>query len=126
MELSSKYTLDEFPQGGTADPAGPKDTRLTESPLDVVPINLEALPPSVLPVTRTLIELGDDPERPRDKPGARFRSRSEAVFRVACELARAGCVIDVIAGVLINPAFAISSSVLDKKKPIPYALRQAR
>lgn len=126
MELSSKYTLDEFPQGEAADPAGPKDTRLTESPLDVVPINLEALPPSVLPVTRTLIELGDDPERPRDKPGARFRSRSEAVFRVACELARAGCAVDVIAGVLINPAFAISNSVLDKKKPIPYALRQAR
>lgn len=73
-----------------------------------------------------LIGLGDDPERPRDEPGARFRSRSEAVYRAACDLARAGCSEAQISGVLINPAFGIARSVLEKKRPVQYALRQAR
>jgi hypothetical protein len=124
MELEHKYTLDDFPQGDGPEPAGPKGAVEQDQP--VVPIDMEALPWSVLPVTRTLIELGDDPERPRDKPGAHFHSRSEVVHRVSCDLARAGCPMHVIAGVLINPAFGISRSVLEKKRPIQYALRQAR
>lgn len=124
MELERKYTLDDFPQGDGPESAGPKGAVAQDQP--VVPVDMEALPLLVLPVTRTLIELGDDPERPRDKPGARFRSRSEAVFRVACDLARAGCPVHVIAGALVNPAFGIARSVLEKKRPIHYALRQAR
>ncbi|MET3663139.1 VapE domain-containing protein [Aquamicrobium ahrensii] len=123
-DWSLTYSLDDLPQGEGPEPAGPKGTVAQDD--RVVPIELEALPLSVLPVTRALIKLGDDPERPRDKPGARFRSRSEAVFRVACDLARAGCPVHIIAGVLINPAFGIASSVLEKKKPVHYALRQAR
>ena len=123
-DWSLTYSLDDFPQGDEPEPTWPKGAVAKDIP--VVPVDMDALPPSVLPVTRTLIEVGDDPERPRDKPGARFRSRSEAVFRVACDLARAGCPVDIIAGVLINPAFGISRSVLEKKKPIHYALRQAR
>lgn len=124
MELERKYTLDDFPQGEGPEPAGPKGA-VAQDP-SVVSVDLDALPLSVLPVTRTLIELGDDPERPRDKPGARFRSRSEAVFRAACDLGRAGCSEAMIAGVLINPAFGIARSVLEKRKPVHYALRQAR
>jgi hypothetical protein len=124
VDWSLTYSLDDFPQGDGPEPAGPKGAIAQDLP--VIPIDMDTLPLSVLPVTRTLIELGDDPERPRDKPGARFRSRSETVFRVACDLARAGCPVDVIAGVLINPALGISRSVLEKKKPVPYALRQAR
>jgi hypothetical protein len=124
VDWSLTYSLDDFPQGDGPEPAGPKGA-VTQDPA-VVPIDMNALPLSVLPVTRTLIELGDDPERPRDKPGARFRSRSEAVFRAACDLARAGCPVHVIAGVLINPAFGIAHSVLEKKRPVHYALRQAR
>lgn len=92
----------------------------------IVPIILETLPATVLHGTRTLIEFGDDPHRPRGHAEARFRSRSEVVFRVACDLARAGCSEMEIAGVLINPKFGISRSVLEKSKPILYALRQAR
>lgn len=124
MELERKYTLDDFPQGEGPEPAGPKSAVEQDQP--VVPVDMDALSFSVLPGTRTLIELGDDPERPRDKPGARFRSRSEAAYRVACDLARAGCPVHVIAGVLINPALGIARSVLEKKRPIQYALRQAR
>lgn len=124
MELELKYTLDDFPQGEGPEPAGPKGAVVQDQP--VVPVDMDALPPAVSQFTRALIELGDDPERPRDKPGARFRSRSEAVFRASCDLARCGCSVVAIAGVLINPAFGIAQSVLEKKKPVHYALRQAR
>jgi hypothetical protein len=124
MELERRYILDDFPQGDGAEPAGRKGTIAQDVP--VVPVDMDTLPLSVLSTTRMLIELGDDPERPRDKPGARYRSRSEAVHRVGCDLARAGCSEATIAGVLINPAFGIARSVLEKKRPIHYALRQAR
>ncbi|WP_412032956.1 VapE domain-containing protein [Nitratireductor aquimarinus] len=124
MELGRKYTLDDFPQG--AEPGATAPNGAVAQNLTVLPVSLDRLPLSVSPITRALIEAGDDPERPRDKPGARFRSRSEAVFRVACDLARAGCQEEVIAGVFINPAFGIARSVLEKRKPVHYALKQAR
>ncbi|MCA0339748.1 MAG: hypothetical protein LCH99_08425 [Proteobacteria bacterium] len=123
-DWSLRYSLDELPQGEDPAPAGPKGAVALAG--RIVPVSLEMLPLSVSPATRMLIELGDDPDRPRDKPGARFRSRSEVVFRVACDLARAGCQEEVIAGVLVNPAFGVARSVLEKTKAIQYALRQAR
>jgi Virulence-associated protein E/RepB DNA-primase from phage plasmid len=68
---------------------------------------------------------GDDPERPRGKEDARYPSRSEAVFAVACGLGRAGLSAEEIAGVLINPALGISASILEKRNPRDEALRQA-
>lgn len=82
------------------------------------------LPASISDFTRALIELGDDPERPRGLPNARYRSRSEPLFRVVCDLIRANCTDDVILGVVLNPNFAISRSVLDKRNPRAYALQQ--
>ncbi|MCH4548065.1 hypothetical protein MK632_20210 [Rhizobium changzhiense] len=122
-EWSVCYSLDDFPQGDGPEPPSPRGV-VTQALL-VAPVDLDGLPPSVLPVTRTIIELGDDAERPRSGPSPRFRSRSEAVFRVACDLARAGCSEEIIAGVLLNPAFTISRSILEKKKPGHYARRQA-
>jgi len=68
---------------------------------------------------------GDDSERPRGKEDARYPSRSEAVFAVACGLGRAGLSAEEIAGVLINPALGISASILEKRSPKDEALRQA-
>ncbi|WP_050996891.1 virulence-associated E family protein [Sinorhizobium fredii] len=118
------YSLDDLPQGEGPEPAGPKGAVAQDPP--IVPVNLDELPLSVSSFTRTMIEVGDDPEDPRDGAAPRFRSRSEAVFRVACDLARAGCSEEVIAGVLINPAFGIARSILEKRKSVQYALRQAR
>ncbi|MGX1259347.1 VapE domain-containing protein [Sinorhizobium fredii] len=118
------YSLNDFPQGDGPEPAGPKGTVAQHAPM--VPVGLDALPPSVLPSTRRFIEAGDDPERPRSGNSPRFRSRSEAVYRVACDLARTGCTEAMIVGVLINPVFEISRSVLEKKKPVYYARRQAQ
>ncbi|RUU88911.1 hypothetical protein EOB59_20660 [Mesorhizobium sp. M7A.F.Ca.MR.176.00.0.0] len=123
-DWSLRYSLDEFAQSDEPTPTGPNGAVVQDPP--VVLVGLDELPLSVLPVTRTLIELGDDPERPRDGAAPRFRSRSEAVYRVACDLARAGCPVGIIAGVLINQAFGISRSVMEKKRPVHYAQRQAR
>jgi hypothetical protein len=68
---------------------------------------------------------GDDPERPRGKENARYPSRSEAVFAVACGLGRAGLPAEEIAGVLLNPALGISACILEKRSPRDEALRQA-
>ncbi|MBZ0161662.1 MAG: hypothetical protein K8H74_03005 [Notoacmeibacter sp.] len=123
-DWSLSYKLEDLPHGSGPEPAGPKGA-IAAAPT-LVPIDLDALPSTLSSFTRALIELGDDPERPRDSEAPRFRSRSEAVFRVACDLARADCSEDMIAGVLINPVFGISQSVLEKSRPQHYALRQAR
>jgi Virulence-associated protein E/RepB DNA-primase from phage plasmid len=117
------YSLDDFPHN---DELRQVQKRAVAKSLPLVPIGIEALPSAVLPATRTLIENGDDLERPRDSEAPRFRTRSEAVFRVACDLARASCPEEVIAGVLINPAFGIARSVLDNSNPRRYAAKQAR
>lgn len=123
-DWSVSYSLDDFPQDSGLESAGSNEPIVQD--LQTVPVGLDELPQSVSPFTRTLIELGDDPEQPRGSNASHFRSRSEAVFRVACDLARAGCSEAVIAGVLVNPAFGISFSILEKAQPIEYAHRQAR
>lgn len=120
-DWSLTYSLDDLPQGEGPEPADPKG-----SVVALFPVNLDVLPQSVDAFTRALIEKGDDPERPLSGANPRFRSRSEAVFRVACDLARAGCSEAVIASVLINPAFGIARSILEKRKSAQYALKQAR
>ncbi|HKU27859.1 MAG TPA: VapE domain-containing protein, partial [Candidatus Sulfotelmatobacter sp.] len=124
LDSSRNYSLDHFPQGERTELDSPKKTVASDPHL--VPLGLEALPLSVSPFARTLIEHGDDPEQPRNATKPHFRSRSEAVFRAAGELARSGCSEAEIAGVLINPQLGISQSILEKKRPTQYALRQAR
>jgi hypothetical protein len=55
-----------------------------------------------------------------------YKSRSEALFRVVCDMARAGMPQEAIVDTIANPNFGISASVLDKAKPKVYALRQAK
>ncbi|MFD2648232.1 VapE domain-containing protein [Devosia albogilva] len=116
-----RYSLDDFAEAphSDSDAAHIEDEDVSEAGVDV-------LPSSVSAVTRSLIEYGDDPAHPIGSETAHFRSRSEAVFRVACDLARAGCTDATIAGVLINPCYGIAKSVLEKRNPKQYALKQAR
>jgi len=121
---SRRYGLAEFPRDEGPPPARPKGAVAHDQV--VVVVDLNALPASVSTMTRALIEHGDDLERPVNGTGSHFRSRSEVVFRAACDLAREGCSESVIAGVLLNPAFGISLSIQEKRNPQQYALRQAR
>lgn len=117
------YSIDAFSEG-LPDPEPTKPS--ASLPVRVAPMGLDDLPLSVTAATRAVIEVGDDPDRPRNSEAPRYPSRSEAVFHVACDLARAGCAENVIAGILINPTFGISASILERRAPIPYALKQAR
>jgi Virulence-associated protein E/RepB DNA-primase from phage plasmid len=118
---SRQYPLDDFEDPG---PEPPSDAM--HAPSFVEPVAVDQLSASIFPATIELIKLGDDPAAPIGSKDAHFPSRSEAVWRVSCELARAGCSAELIAGILISPEHGISQSVLEKKRPNDYALRQAK
>jgi hypothetical protein len=70
---------------------------------------------------KVIIAQGHDPETPDRWSG----DRSSALFYVVCELVRAGVEDRVILGVITDPRFAISASVLDKGSGTTrYAVRQ--
>ena len=86
--------------------------------------------PCTVPVTvetwlQTLAIHGDDPVRPRGSKDQRYRSRSETIWALACGLAREDIDEQTIAGILINPAYRISESILEKRHPVVEACRQA-
>ncbi|WP_457663743.1 VapE domain-containing protein [Sinorhizobium medicae] len=121
FDLDRRYSLDDFPPDNYGPgPAGPKGAPST-APLS--PVELAQLPSLVSEATRKLILLGDELD---DEGKSRFASRSEAVYSVACQIARCGGSEEVIAGVLMNPGYGISASVLEKRNARAYALRQAR
>lgn len=115
------YSVEEFLP---FDP-GPDAPGATLAPGNLARVAREELPPAIPPSILGLIETGDDIDRPRGGHDPRHRSRSESVYRAACDLARMGCSVEFIAGVLLNPQFRISESVLEKRRPEAYALRQA-
>lgn len=90
-----------------------------------VPGNLERfastddLPVSLPDYTKMLIVNGADTENPNKYP-----SRSEVLWRVCCDMVRAGATDEIIAAVILDPDFKISSSVLDKIRPEQYAAEQ--
>jgi hypothetical protein len=56
-----------------------------------------------------------------EKEPDRYRSRSEAVFAVVCELIKAGVAEKVIIWVLTNPDFKISEKLLEERDPVKHA-----
>jgi predicted P-loop ATPase len=126
-DWSRRYTLDDFPADHPEPgPAGPKGAIARISTAQIVPVRIESLPKKVARFTLELIEHGEVAERPNGAAAAQYPSRSEALFRAAIDLARAGCSEEAIAGIIVNPAYKISASVIEKKNPRAYALRQAR
>lgn len=82
--------------------------------------SVDELPKAVSDTCKRVIVNGHDPLEP-----AKHSSRSEWLFHVVCELVRAGLDNDAIFGVITDPAFLISASVLDKgSNAEKYALRQ--
>lgn len=81
--------------------------------------DVDELPEEVKDATKVIIVQGHDPDDPNRLP-----SRSEWLLRVCCDLVRAGCSDDTIAGVILNPSFRISESVLESRRPEKYAARQ--
>lgn len=119
-DWSRTYAIDEFSE------AEPKTKAVVpRAPTgDVVLVDVDDLPAAINDFTKTLIGEGDDPAAPIGSDSAHFKSRSEAVYRVVCDLGRAKCTDETIAGVILNPDNKISSSVLEKRDATAYAFRQ--
>ena len=124
-DWSSTYSLEELAAallprtGGT-----PTDGAVV--PAVPPPSMLGQLPNNISDYTKKLMADGDDRERPIGSAEARYKSRSEALFRVTCDLVRAGWAKEQIAEVLLDPSNGISTSVLDKTNPREYAEKQIR
>jgi hypothetical protein len=121
-DWSRTYSLDDFDDPGPEAPA----VMLSPTSGAIAPVEVDQLPQTVPEATLELIRQGDDPLNPIGSKDAHFPSRSEVVWRVACELARMGCSVEQIAGVLVNPSHSVSQSILEKRKAGEYALRQAK
>lgn len=59
-----------------------------------------------------------------DKEAGKDISRSKFVFTVACQLWRWGMAPEKIVGILLNPDFQISDSILEQKDALGYAWKQ--
>jgi len=95
------------------------NTALISKPDDVKPLTIEAIGAPIPHKLKALIING------RKLEGENYTSRSEATFAVMTGLARMGVSIDKIAGVCINPEYAISERFLEKHQPEVQALREA-
>ena len=124
-DWSRVYWPEQF---GRGDVEVPPETRARQSIAAATAsstIEISDLPAGLDGRIAAVAKLGDDPEHPRGLKNARYPSRSEAVFAVACALARMEKNASEIAGVLVNPALGISAAILEKKRPAEEALRQA-
>jgi hypothetical protein len=81
--------------------------------------DVDELPENVPGRVKVLIVQGTDPDEP-----TKYSSRSEALFAVCTALVKAGVDDNTIFAVITDPDFGISASVLDKKRPEKYAVRQ--
>lgn len=82
--------------------------------------DLSELPAQVADRTKVVIAQGHDPD-----DSDRHPSRSEWLFSVCCDLVRAGLEDEQIFGIITDPTWRISASVLDKKgRAASYAARQ--
>jgi hypothetical protein len=120
-DFTRRYSIDELE--GVLPAADPDEPPPGASPPAVVtrPVEYDAegLPVAISEETRAIILTGGH------IGSEGYKSRSEAVFRVLCDLARIGLEPATMVPIITNPGFGISASILDKPRPEAYALRQA-
>lgn len=125
-DLSRTYTLEDFSENGFLDEEKVEDGRLpVEKPESIPVLSLEEAGFSIDTRFEHLVRSGDDDERPRSDKDPRYATRSETVYAVAIIATRNGASREQIAGLLLNPEYRISESVLEKRDPDGYAWRQA-
>jgi hypothetical protein len=113
------WGLSEFTPAQKVQEAGRVGPAAVKLSGNLAPVLIDDLPERVTQRTRMLIVQGDDPDDP-----TRYGSRSDVVFAVACELARAGCDDDTIASVLLDPDYGVSGHVRAQRRSAEYAARQ--
>ncbi|MCA3560682.1 MAG: hypothetical protein IOC82_06580 [Aestuariivirga sp.] len=127
-DWTRRYTLGDFPRA-----AAVKIGTVSAAPLRVSASPAVGVMVSDLPIPdkcKQVIVMGHDPDDPGRWDGAIgpdgkwSGDRSKVVWWVTCEMVRAGCTDDVIAGVLLDPDYAISAHVREQKGSERYARRQ--
>ena len=120
-DFGRRYSMDELeatllPSGSDEPPPGACPPVIAAQPIEY---DADGLPSAISDETRAIIFTGGQigPEG--------YKSRSEAVFRVLCDMARIGLEPSAMVPIMTNPGFGISASILEKPKPEVYALRQA-
>lgn len=122
MTTWQRYDIREFTQAPAVQQAGSGAVRRGRV---TVPGNLQRfastddLPVKLPDYTVMLIVNGADTENPNKYP-----SRSEVLWRVCCDMVRAGADDETIASVILDPDFKISASVLGNARPEIYAASQ--
>lgn len=91
-------------EGGEHVPAAPADVSWDNLPRFESPSAIPRLSDRI----RAVVATGDDDDKP-------YKSRSEAVFAVMCEMVRAGFTDSEIAGVVTDPSFEVSAHFYDPK-----------
>jgi Virulence-associated protein E len=121
-----RYTINSFdhlppaPSSVTSSPTNSPSTH-PQPPPAAFQLTLDALSPTeraaIPEEIQQLIVYGDTQ--------ANYPSRSEAIYRISCELARANITEAKVAALLVHPAHAISASIRTRSDPFKEALRQA-
>lgn len=126
------YAISQFPKAEPRTPPRPSAPSgavsvPAEGPLvpqhirDLTALDAFRVPPK----TRTIIELGHDPDNL-----SRFPSRSQALFYVCCDLCRRNVPSETILGLLLDGRFGITDSIFRRRDGTPvddpqeYAERQ--
>lgn len=113
---SCKYRLADFRHLSRPRPPQRRSSP-TNAPLEIQTVTAQQLP--------TLVD--DSELRANIVDGdvnSRFDSRSEHLWYVTCQLVRHGVKREILAGILSNPDFEISASILDKPDLDRYLKRQ--
>lgn len=114
-EWEVRYDLSDFECADIAT-AIPARTELS-IPSDLPEVDIGTLP--ISDRCRMLIVQGTDPDEPD-----RYKSRSEVLWAVLCELARCAVPSEQIAAVILNPDNGISGHILAQSNPRSAASRQ--
>ncbi len=118
----ARYPVSAFTPAPAVQQAGSSSVRRGQV---AIPGNLprfastDDLPVKLPDYTVMLIVNGADTEDPN-----KYASRSEVLWRVMCDMVRAGADDETIAAVILDPDFRISASVLDKARPEAHAAEQ--
>jgi hypothetical protein len=116
------YDLSRFEKGEKKGSAKPEDVEISLDNIIRIKDTDELDKWNVPQWCRSLLVQGGDPE-----DQTKYPSRSEALFAACCELARCKVPKEVMYGIITDPAFGISASVLDKGSRIDtYATKQIR
>lgn len=109
------------PTSGVANAQTGRTERITVDMSKVSVATIDDLGDEVQDWCKIVIEQGEHPDNEKYQYGG---DRSRALFAVCCEMARGGTDPETMAGIITNPAYRISDSVLKRKDLQRYVRRQ--